>query len=143
MLIKQHLNIFQMCSLTFELLTFQQGEGDAINKAGRGVGETLLRYQRTVFLHQESEPRHKRALFPMKRVSRSIFIMSSRLYLRHKPQTSRMGTAVLTNTGEALGKKGWACRNKNLFLELPWSHLAVMASWQEVGGRETKRLCKC
>lgn len=69
--------------------------------------------------------------------------MASRLYLRHKPENSRMGgTAVLPNTGEALGKKGWACGNRNLFIELSWSHLAVMASWQEVGGRETKRLCK-
>lgn len=100
-----------------------------------GAGETLLRYKRTIFLPPESEPRQRRALFPMRRVSKSVFIMPSSLYLGHKPENSRVVTAVLTNTMEALGKKGWACRNKNFFLELPLVTLScngfMAGGWRE------------
>lgn len=48
--VKPHLDIFQMCSLTSEPLTFQQGEGDAINRAGCSGGRLPLHYKGTASL---------------------------------------------------------------------------------------------
>lgn len=46
--------------------------------------------------------------------SRSIFIPSSYLYLRHKTERiAERRITLLTNTVEAFRKKGWACRSRN------------------------------
>ena len=86
--IKSHLNIFQMCSPTSEPLTFQQGEGDAINKAGCSRGEIPLTLQRDhFFIRIAIESRHSPALFPMEGGSRSVFVPSSAsLDLRPEPE---------------------------------------------------------
>lgn len=91
-LIKPHLNIFQMCSLTSEPLTFQQGEGDAINRAGRSGGETPLTLRRDhFFIRIASESRHSPALFPVegrRGWSRNVFMpYSASLDLRPEPES--------------------------------------------------------
>ena len=48
--IKPHLDILWMCSLTSEPLTFQQGEGDAINRTGCSGGRLPLHYKGTASL---------------------------------------------------------------------------------------------